>query len=175
MKKNSSEKKQEKKSIGGLLEKIERIEKKLDLMNIMGKTMPVVIICAGSILGSLVYLSSVSYYPEGNIELPQTGEGTTTENFTILYPEYYSEITLPDDIYGLSTEGFLPNTEKVIFYAQKLSSDPFEIGIGEKTTETGQYMVSWQNSEPGTYYLWAEIESIDGSKKITSPITVYIK
>lgn len=168
--------KQEGKSIGGLLAKINRLEKKLDLLNTLGKTMPVVIISAGSILGSLVYLSSVATFPENTSQLPQTGEETQiTEDFIILYPEYYSEITLPDEVIGLSINGFYTTGEKVTFYAQKSGEENIEIGSGEKDLEDGEYKTIWENAASGTYTLWAEIETLNGTKTCSTSISVNVK
>ncbi|MFC1780510.1 hypothetical protein ACFLY9_02350 [Patescibacteria group bacterium] len=164
----------EKKSISGLLAKIERLEKKLDILNTMGKTVPVMILSIGAILGSVVFLSSVAQYPETTFNLPETGE-EVTEDFIMLYPEHYSSLTLPDEVIGLSLNGFYTNNEVIKFFAQKTGEEKVEISIASKESESGEYKADWESATAGSYTIWAEIESLEGSVVQSESIVVEIK
>ncbi|MBU0975552.1 MAG: hypothetical protein ABIE03_06705 [Patescibacteria group bacterium] len=171
MKKTKSTKKE--KSIGGLLERIARIEKKLDIINSLSKTMPIVVISTGMLLGSLLYLSSVAFIPNSSFELPQTGdEKTITEDFVLIYPEQYSTITLPDEVVGLSLESFYSKDTKVAFYVKNSSGETFEIGLGEKGTEDGEYKTYWSKYAAGRYEMWVEITHPDGTVEKTETTIV---
>jgi hypothetical protein len=167
-------KRKEKKSISGLLAKIERLEKKLDILNTMGKIVPVMILSIGAILGSVVFLSSVAQYPETTFNLPETGE-EVTEDFIMLYPEHYSSLTLPDEVIGLSLDDFYTNEEVVRFYAQKSGEEKIEIGTAEQGNETGEYKTNWESATTGSYTVWSEIESLDGSIVRSESVVVEVK
>ncbi|MDD3648161.1 MAG: hypothetical protein PHS44_06730 [Candidatus Dojkabacteria bacterium] len=166
----------EKKSISGLLERIARIEKKLDILNSLSKTMPVVVIGTAVLLGSLLYLSSVAFIPDSTFTLPQTGEETTiTKDFILIYPEQYSTITLPDEVVGLSLNGFYPKDTEVTFVVKNSLEETFEIGLGEKGTEEGEYKTYWSKYAAGKYDVWVEITQPDGTKEKTETVTVDAK
>lgn len=172
--KQNEVKKKEKASIGGLLAKIDKIEKKLNLLSTMGKTMPVIVLSTGAILGSLIYLLSVATVPETS-QLPATGEEENiTNNFVMLYPENYSATTLPDDVIGLSLEGFYDELTQVTFHAQKAGDEIIDIGVGEKGSETGEYKTTWQNAPRGKYYIWAKITHESGLEYKSASVVVDI-
>ena len=157
-----------------LLSKIERLDKKLDLFNILGRAMPAVILSSGSILGTIVFLLSVATVPEVT-SLPETGEETSiTEDFVILYPENYTYTTLPDDVVGLSTEGFYDDLTRVVFFAQKEDGKIVEIGEGQKGSENGEYRTVWSDTTAGKYYLWAKIIYESGVEYKSTSVIVQI-
>lgn len=163
-------------SISGLLAKIEKLEKKLDLLNTLGKTMPVIILSSGAILGAIVYLSSVATIPDTTSTLPETGEeATLTEDFVILYPEYYTSVTLPDKVSGLSINGFYSDLTQVTFIAQKQGASAIEIGIGQKGSERGEYTTTWTSATEGRYFLWAEITHESGAEYKSDYIIIDIQ
>lgn len=165
-----------KKSIEGLLAKIEKIEKKLDLLNVLGRTMPVVIISVCALVGSLIYISSVATWPTVDFSLPQTGEDITiTNEFFMIYPENYSSIALPDEIIGLSTKGFYTNGEIVVFLAQKSGGEILEIGEGYRGLEKGEYKTSWAKVPQGRYSVWAEVVNTDGTRTRSASVTIDIQ
>lgn len=154
--------KKEEESVSGLLAKIERIEEKLNLLSVMGKSMPVIILTTIAILGSVTYLLTVSEVPQTDQlqgELPQTGSYEKTEDFVLLYPEQGAEITLPDKVKGLSLDGFYADNTVVTFFAQKKSGSTFTLGTAQKGYEPGEYKINWQAAPEGEYFLWATIQS----------------
>lgn len=168
--------KKQNKSIGGLLERIARIEKKLDIINGMSKTMPVVVMGTAVLLGSLLYLNSVATIPEDEFSLPQTGsEETITEDFVIIYPEPYSSFSLPDEVIGLSTTGFYPKDTSVTFYVKNSSGEIFDIGSATKGDEEGEYRTTWPKYESGRYEMWVEIMDKNDSIQKTETIIVEVK
>jgi len=176
-KKKALSKRQVKKSDapGTLLAKIERLERKLDLLNTLSKTMPVIIISTGAILGSLIYLLSVATIPETSSQLPTTGEELTiTNDFVILYPEYYSSISLPDEAIGLAINGFYADSTEVKFFAQKQGEDIIEIGKAQKGSDAGEYKATWESTDAGRYFLWAKISEEDGTEYKSTSIIVDI-
>jgi hypothetical protein len=148
--------------INAFIKKIYRLEKRLDLLNIIGKVMPVIFIACGSLIWSFSYLSLHANIPESTIELPVTGEEIPeTENFVILYPENGSSISLPDIIIGKAVEGYLKGDEKITFYIQKDNEEPVALGIAEDKGD-GYYEVSWTEGDIGNYSIYAQIETTDG-------------
>ncbi len=165
----------DKDSIQGLLAQIDRIEKKLNLLSTLGKAMPSLIISTIAILLSVTFLSFTANIQESinQEELPQTGEEITT-NFVILYPEDRSSISLPDQVIGLSLDGFLSEDRKVIFYAKSETGVISKIGQAERGIEQGKYQTYWDYTLPGKYLIWAEI-SKDGIIQKSQKIEVNIK
>lgn len=176
MKDPKNQSKQEK-TAKGLLGKIEAIDKKLNLFSILGKSLPAFIISSGALLVSILYMSSVAYVNETPAELPQTGsadEILATESFIILYPEESSEISLPSEIVGLSLDGFYTMNEEVSFIAREAGKTTRIVGIGEKGEGVGEYKANWENMSPGTYTIWAQIDSPDGTKLKSEEISVEV-
>lgn len=175
MKKNKNEPQKKEPSLGGLFAKIDRIERKLNLLTILGKTMPVIILSSGAILASLLYLMTNATIPLSTTELPQTGdEIAVTNDFIILYPENYSSTSLPDEVVGLSLKGFYDDLTKVGFFAQKSGEDIIEIGEGEKGSESGEYRTSWTGATTGRYYLWTKITRESGVEYKSASVIVDI-
>ena len=73
--------------LGGLIAKIEEIDKKLELFKTMNRTMPVMILVTLGILTATVYLSAVATVPttdsETVAELPETGESDDDNDFLL--------------------------------------------------------------------------------------------
>ena len=148
--------------INTFIKEIYRLEKRLDLLNIIGKVMPIIFIACGSLIWSFSYLNLHANIPESTIELPVTGEEIPeTENFVIIYPENGSSISLPDIIIGKAVEGYLEGDEKIIFYIQKDNEEPVSLAITENKGNS-YYEASWPESETGEYSIWARIEFSDG-------------
>jgi len=174
MKKSPKSKSASKPSFNKPANIIEKIDKKLDLFNILGKTMPVIILTSGSILWSLFYMSLHATVPE-TTELPITGEEIQeTEESAIIYPENNSDITLPDKIIGKFTEDSTLSYSKIKYYYENSDGEVEE--IGEATSnENSQFEADWTSATSGSYNLWAEIEKEDSDKVKTASIIVNVK
>jgi hypothetical protein len=174
MQKNKKDR-EEKNSIGGLLAKIDKIDRKLNLFSTLGKTMPAIVLSSGAILGALVYLISIATVPDTTTELPATGgEIEVTNDFVILYPENYSSTSLPDEVKGLSLNGFYDDLTRVTFLAQKYGGDEIEIGEGTKGSEAGEYTTTWASADAGKYYVWAKITKESGLEYKSASVIVNI-
>lgn len=164
--------------MSGLFEQLERIDKKLDLFNILGKSMPAVLIATTAILGSVAYVSSVANIPTTPVELPQTGEEVedtaVTESFIILRPEYRSTMSLPATVSGIHVDGFYPDDYTIEFFVQKEQGLVRSIGTGEKADEIGVYETIWEEATRGKYYVWAEISQTDGTVHSSAKIVVNV-
>lgn len=150
------------------------MEKKLDLFNVLDKSMPAVLLSSIAILGSIIYLSSVATIPDTTIELPKTGEEIPiTEDFVFIYPELYSTISPPDQVSGLYV-----GSETIIqveIFTQKSGESPVSLGLAKTGTEKGEYIATWESAETGTYYLWAEVTYEDLSLASASPIVILVE
>lgn len=175
--KKAQKKKNQDNPKSGLFATLERIDKKLDLLNVMSKTMPAFLVAVGGIVGTLGYLSlGAENLSNAPVELPVTGEEVQITNaFIILFPEYQSSITLPDTVSGLSIDGFYTKEDAVEFFIQKNDGIVKSLGIGSKGTEDGEYLAKWEEATPGQYFVWAEITGSDNITLSSAKIAVTIK
>ncbi len=175
--KNSTKEKVDNSSISSLLSRLEKIEKKLDLINTMGKSMPVFILSLIAVVGSIAYLSLNSFIPATDKveELPQTGEGVRrTSDFTISYPKNEATITLPYTIIAKTTSN-PQKIEKVKFWRQYNAKEKKLIEDAQYNPSTNEFTVTWSNTPSRKYKVWAEIKAQDGYTYFSFPITVYVK
>jgi len=154
---------------------LEKIDEKLDLYNILGKTMPVIILFAGSILWSLFYLGMNATVPEATTELPVTGEELEeTDEFSIIYPENNSSISIPDKIIGTFSNESTTSYTSIKYYSESSQGEIEELGEAVWTGDE-YYEISWTTAVTGRYNLWAEIVKEDTLKVKSASIIVDVE
>jgi len=164
---NSKDKKPQ--TVESLIDKLARIDKKLDLFFTLSKSMPAIFIASFGILFTTVYLSSVAKKSTNDFTLPETGEEIEyTENFKILLPEAGSKITLPYEILVVSMEGTLQN-HKIEIFRKTENNEAIKIGEPYVGTARGEYRLFWNENTSGTKTIFVKAIDLETGKETQSP------
>jgi len=170
------EKKSSSRLNSSILQKIETLDNRLQISNILGKVMPVIVIGTVAVVTSVTYLVFAVTDPSSQtvLELPQTGDDVA-KDVAIIFPENFVTLELPSEVILFSENGHYSNDTVIIFYAQKDGGATITVGSAQQDARQGQYKTKWKNASSGTYTLWAEINKTDGTSLSTPSVVVDIK
>ena len=164
--------KQIKKRDISLLERLKRIEKKLDVFNTMSKTMPVLLVFSIAMVTFVGFTGMTTQSIESN--LPETGV-QTTEKLKIVYPEENVATSTPVDIIVLSADGFYSQDIILTCFSQSESGITEEIGEMQRGETAGEYRIRWENVISGAYSLWVEVEDSYGNIEKSENVIINVK
>lgn len=151
-------KKESEKSIASLLAKIEEIEKKLDLISVIGKAMPIIIISTVFVIASFSYLWTHADRSLNTNILPITGDKVS--KIDLLISGNLKNLQTPTTATIIDTN-LLTNDRDVVIsgFLQDQSGSITEIKDIIPTKHDGEFNLKIPKLQNGDYILWVEISN----------------